>query len=303
MAGRTGMTNLELAENRTWVIASTFMECPFCGFLSREPGLDSLSAPCPKCNRSGSSREEFPDIDCIRWLEMIGDAYVRANTRTGEKQAELVEIIRSDFKRDIEPSWVAAAAGDLRRFFRKSRRCEADYGRMLSTLQTRLSLDSREQAARVLSLLVSYSDTVTEHTNVVVLTGSLFERLFHNLLVQLLARRGMTDSEARKTVGKRRRREDSQELFWIATGTRLQKAVGEFGVPGIYEEWQSIADRRNKFLHITPRAISTEMAERAFNIAKSAFALFAFLQNKYCVAKIPGAWVESFTRGQPEASG
>jgi hypothetical protein len=123
----------------------------------------------------------------------------------------------------------------------------------------------------------------------VVLTGSLFERLFHNLLVQLLARRGMTDSEARKTVGKRRRREDSQELFWIATGTRLQKAVGEFGVPTIYEDCQSIADRRNKFLHITPGAISAEMAERAFDIAKNAFDLFAFLQNKYCVAKIPGA--------------
>jgi len=289
MVRHTGLTNLELAENPTWVIALTFSECPFCGFLSGEPELDGLSVPCPKCNRSGSSREAFPDLSCIRWLEMIGDAYVRANTRTGEKQAELVEIIRSDVKRDIEPSRVAAAASDVRRFLRKSRRSETDYDRMLSALQTNLSLDRREDAARVHSLLVRYFDTVNEHTNVVVLTGSLFERLFHNLLVQLLARRGMTDSEARKTVGKRRRREDSQELFWIATGTRLQKAVGEFGVPTIYEDCQSIADRRNKFLHITPGAISAEMAERAFDIAKNAFDLFAFLQNKYCVAKIPGA--------------
>lgn len=289
MARRTGPTNLELAENQTWVIASTFMKCPFCRFLSQEPGLDRPSIPCPKCNRSGSTRSVFPGYACVEWLKMIGDAYVRAAARTGAEQDELAGAIRPNSKRHIEASEVAAAASVIRRFFRKPHRSETDYRTVLGALQRSLSLGSQEQAVRVFSLLASYSDTSIEHTIVVVLTASLFERLLHDLLVQLLVGRGMTDAEARKTVGKRRRREELQELFWLASGTRLQKAVGEFGVPDLYEQWQSIADRRNKFLHITSRAISAQMAEKAFNVAKGAFPLFAFLQNKYCVAEIPDA--------------
>lgn len=108
VARRTGLTHLELAENPTWVIASTFMECSFCGFLSREPGLDCPSVPCPKCSRSGSSRVPFPGLSCIRWLEMIGDAYVRANTRTAERQAELVRGLWSFY---IFPTALAGVRG------------------------------------------------------------------------------------------------------------------------------------------------------------------------------------------------
>ena len=289
MARRTCLTNLELAENPTWVIASTFIKCPFCGFLSREPSLDRPSVPCPRCNRSGSARSVFPGYACVDWLKMIGDAYVRAAARSDAKRNELAEAIRPTSTRDIKASEVVAAAGAIRRFFRKPHRSETEYQNVLGVLQRDLSVGSQEQAVQVFSLLASYSNTSIDHTLVVILTASLFERLLHDLLVQQLVGRGMKDGEARKTVGKRRRREELQELFWLACGTPLQRAIGEFGVPNINEAWQSIADRRNKFLHITSRAISAEMAERAFNTAKVAFPLFAFLQNKYCVAKIPCA--------------
>jgi len=281
VARRTGPTNLELAENRTWVIALTFMECPFCGFLSQEPGLDRPSVPCPRCDRRGSTRSLFPGYACIEWLKMIGDAYARAAARTRARLDELAGVIRSNFKQDVEASELAAAAGAVRRFFRKSHRPQAAYRTELGALQRRLSLGTQEEAARAFSLLASYSDTSIEHAIVVVLTASLFERLLQDLLIKLLVGQGIPDPEARQTVRKRRRREELQDLFWILTGTRLKKAVGEFGVPGLCEAWQSIADRRNKFLHITSGAISADMAGRAFDIAKRAFALFASLQNRY----------------------
>jgi hypothetical protein len=288
MANRRGLSNLELAANPTWVIASTFEECSFCGFLSRDPELGRPSVPCPNCKRSGSPRLIFPGLACITWLEMVGDAYLRATAGADEKKGALVDIIRSDFRPDIDPSWVRIAARKVRRLLRKSPRTETDYHRVLDEIQRRLSLRTREQACRAFSLLANSSDTVNEHSNVVVLTGSLFERLFHDLLVQVLARRGMTNPEAHRTVDKRRRREDLLELFWIATGTRPQEAIGEFGVRGLYEGWQDIADRRNKFLHVSPGVVSAVMAERAFNLAKNAFGLFAFLHNKHCVTVTAG---------------
>ena len=289
MARRTGLTNLKLAQNPTWVVALTFTECPVCGFLSREPGPDRPSVPCPRCSRRGSTRSTFPGYACIEWLKMIGDAYVRAAARTRARLDELAGAIRPNLKRDIKVPGLVAAAKDVRRFFRESDRSEAAYHRELSALQRRLSLATKEQAARAFSLLAGYSDTSIEYTTVVLLTASLFERLLHDLLIQLLVGRGMSGQQARKTVRKRHRREELHELFWVVTGTCLERAVGEFGVRGLYEAWQSVADRRNKFLHITSRAISADMAERAFNIAKCAFPLFAFLQNRYYAAEIPAA--------------
>lgn len=284
MAASENLTNLELAANPTWVIASTFAECPFCGFLCRDLGLVRVSVPCPNCNRSGSARLLFPGIACIKWLEMIADSYVRAYARAGEKQAALAEQIRSDLRRRAEPSWVVAAARNVRKLLRKSRGSQAEYKRVLDALQRRLSLDSQEQARRVYPLILEYSETTNDHCNVVVSTAALFESLFSDFLVRLLVSRGRAYGEARKTVAKMRRRDDLKKLFKETTRTPLLKAVGEFGVSGLYEGWQDVATRRNRFLHITPGAISADMAEKAFNIAKNAFGLFAYLHNRFCVA-------------------
>ena len=284
MAKQTGLSNLELAANSTWVIALTYCECPLCGYLTPAPG----SLPCPKCNRSGSRRSVFPGYACIKWLKMIGDAYVRAYARTGEKQAELVEVIRSDFKRDIEPSWVAAAARSVRKLLRKSRGSNAEYRKVLDVLQKRLALENQEQAGRVFPMLWSYSETTNEHCNVVVSTAALFERLFSDLLVRLAGSRGSEWPDAKEIVAKTQRRVSRIRLFEKMTGTSLERSVREFGVRGLYAGWQDIARRRNLYLHVTPGAISAAMAERAFNLAKNAFGLFAFLHNKHCVTVTAG---------------
>lgn len=284
MAACKGLTNLVLAANPTWVIASTFQECPFCGFLSRGLGLVRVSVPCPNCNRSGSARLLFPGIACIKWLEMIADSYVRAYARTGEKQAALAEQIRSDLKRSVKPSWVVAAARNVRKLVHKSRGSQAEYKKVLEALQRRLSLDSQEQTSRIYTLILGYSDTTNEHCSVVVSTAALFERLFSQFLVRLLVSEGRDYRESRKMVGRIRRRDHLRRLFNQTVRIPLHKAVGEFGVRGLYEGWQYTAERRNGFLHVTPRAVSADMAERAFKLAKDAFGLFAFLHNRFCVA-------------------
>jgi len=283
MARQTSLSNLELAANPTWVIASTVEECPFCGFLSRDPELGKPSVPCPKCERSGSPRLIFPGHASIEWLEMIADSYVRAYARTSERKAAVADQIRSDLRRKIEPSWVVAAARNVRKLLRKSRGSQAEYKKVLEALQRRLSLESEEQARRAFPLVLEYSDTANEHCSVLVSTAALFEGLFNDFLVRLLVSRGMGNGEAKKKVAGIRRLNDREKLFERTAGATLRRAVGEFGVRGLYEKWHNMADRRNKFLHMTPGAISADMAEKAFNLAKNAFALFTFLHNKYCV--------------------
>jgi hypothetical protein len=220
---------------------------------------------------------------------MIADSYVRAYARIGEKQAALAEEIRSDLKKSVEPSWVAAAARSVRKLLRKSRGSQAEYRKVLDVLQKRLPLENQEQAGRLFPMLWSYSETTNEHCNVVVSTAALYEKLFSDFLVRLLVSQGTTWPEAKQTVAKKPRRVDRIRIFEGITGASLDKAVGAFGVRGLYAGWQDIARRRNYFLHVTPGAINAAMAERAFNLAKNALALFAFLQNKYCVAPASAA--------------
>lgn len=283
MRKKQGLTNLELAANRTWIVASLFGECPFCSFVSQDTELVRLAAPCPRCGRSGSARSVFPSYSCIERLKAIADSYVRACARVSERQSALVDRISSDLKRTVEPLWVTEAALQVRKLLRGSRGARPEYERVYEALQRALSLQSQEQAARALPSVVKYSDAVTEHSYVVVSTAALFEGLLSDMLVRLLVVRGETESEARKRVRNTRRLCDLEKLFEETAGESLRQAVKPFGVRGSYECWRLIAERRNRFLHNSPGAVGIESAEKAFDLAKNAFGLFAFLHNRYCV--------------------
>jgi hypothetical protein len=283
MAKHTSLTNLELAGNPTWVIASTFSECPFCGFLSGDLELVRVSVPCPKCELSGSARLIFPDISCIRWLEMIGDSYVTAYARTSEKQAELAEQIRSDLKRSCDAEWVAAALKKVRKLRRKSPGSTEEYNRFLETLQKRLSLDTREEGQRIYPYLASFEEPSNEHCNLVVSTESLYRKLLSGLIIRLLVSGGMAYVEARKKARTEWRYAELVRLFEKQAHITLREAVMGFGVRGLYDRWRHISTLRNRYSHESPLSVNSEVAEKAFDLAKNAFGLFAFLQNTYCV--------------------
>ena len=273
------LTNLELAANPTWISAEVFSECRFCGFLSQDLELDRPSVPCPRCKLSGLPRFLYPDIASIRRLEMIADAFVQAYARTGERQAALAEQIRSDLRRSCDPSWVATAIRKVRKLRCKHPASAQDYAKLLATLQRRLSLDTPEQTQRVYFRLATYEETSTEHSNLVVLTTALFEGLFSELLIRLLVSRGTDYGDARVEVRRTRTFEGRRKLFERETHTPLRQAVRRFGHRGFYERWEYVRELRNRFAHQTPFAIGADALERAFNLAKDSFALFAFLHN------------------------
>jgi hypothetical protein len=284
MSHRIGLTNLELAANSTWVIASTFFECHFCGHLSRGPGLDRHSVPCPNCGRAGWARMMWPSMASIRWLQIIADSYLRAYQRVGEENAEMAKRISEDLRRECDPKWVANAARIVRKLLRQSRGSKREYRRFLESLKRRLQLDTEGDAVRLYPVLASHRGTTSEHYTVVVSTAALFDKLMSDFIMRLLQSRGDTQADAKRKVSQMHRRDDLKKSFRSATGVSLEKAVSGFKARGLYESWQQTNKRRNDTLHRTPEAVDSVFAEKAFDAAKNSFGLFAYLHNRFCLA-------------------
>ncbi len=283
MAGQSALTNLELAENSTFVTALCRMECPFCTYVSADTGLTRLSAACPNCGRSGEARILFPEVECIWRLGRVAKSYARANAEVQGRQAQLVERIRSELSTIYERSLLAAAARTAHGLASRSRRSEEGYSKLLDIIRRRLSLSAQEQAKRACGLLLAYSETTDEHGHVVTETANLFDRLLSDFLVRVLASRGVENPKARQRVHQLRSRHRKKRLFEEVTSARLDEAVNGYGVRGLYQKWQQVAKWRNDVQHVTLWAAGARRADSAFNIAKHAFGLFAFLHNKYCV--------------------
>lgn len=281
---KSGLSNFELASNSTFVIALTRLKCPFCGYVSSDI---RLTAPCPRCKQAGSARQVFPSVVCLRRLEIVADSYAKAYAAAGEKQAALVEQSRQILGRTPERGWLETAVRNVRKLVRNSRGSDSDYKKFLEGLQRRLNLNSRDEASRLAYLLTTYTDTATDHRNVVTSTASLYEQLFREFLVELLISKGEDHQKARDSVSKLRRRDSGISKFKSITGVPLRDAVRRFPVRGLYESWQAIAKKRNEYLHVTPWAVNAQIAERAFDAAKNSFGLFSFLHNTYCLAPIP----------------
>jgi hypothetical protein len=281
---RDGLSNLELVANSTWIIALARLKCPSCGFVSSDIRLTALNTPCPRCGSCGKAREVFPGMLAVRWLEIVGECYVKAFAGAGKRQAALAEEARAILGRAPERSWLEGALRTLRRLARKHYVSPADSRERLRAFKKRLALRSQEESDRLWYLLATYRDTTNDHTGVVVATASLFEELLRELLTGVLVCKGEPYLKARDAVSMVRSRAQATALFKKLTGVSLSRAVREFPVPGLFDAWQEAARKRNDYVHITPSAVGAEASERAFNAAKNAFGLFSFLHNQYSLA-------------------
>ena len=284
-----GLSNIELAGNSTWVVALTRSRCPFCSFVSSDIGLTALATPCPRCAQSGSAREMFPSGVCIRRLEIVAEAYVRAYAAASEKHGALAEDLRQILGRTPERSWLDSAVRRVRRLSRSSTNSGAEYEKFLHRLQQRLCVKDPNDSARIFYLLATYKDTSSEHYNVVTSTASLFEQLFREFLVELLVSKGEKYRDARRFVSDLRRWRQQEERFKSVTGAPLHKAIDGFGVTGLYQAWRDVAKRRNDYSHVSPWAVGAQTAESAFGAAKNAFGLFSYLHNAHCLAPVSAA--------------
>jgi len=127
------LTHRQLAENGT-VAAVTWLECAFCGFLSRDLELVKPAVPCPQCEDVGRSRRIFPDMSSDRLLEMISHFYARAWERVDDTKAALADTLRLKLRREYPQAKVVEAALRVRECLCHSDGSQEGFERLLDEI-------------------------------------------------------------------------------------------------------------------------------------------------------------------------
>jgi len=215
---------------------------------------------------------------------MVGYFYVKACDRIEDKKAELVDVLREKIDQTYEPQLVIKTAREIQNFYQKYGGKQSEYDKILKIIQERLSLQSGEEAEKVFVPLFGYSNTFEEHKVVVILTCTLLEKLFGDLLVLIYTRKGKNWSEAEKKVQRLDNFPKRCDSFKEETNLSLEKASNQYSMlHGFFQNWLDIRKARNTFVHGSPYIIKISTAEKAFNLAKNAFSFFAYLQNRFCI--------------------
>ena len=156
---------------------------------------------------------------------------------------------------------------------------------MLEIIRKRLCLESSEEAQKAYATLFGYSEACEEHKVVIILACTLLEKLFDDLLVLLYTCKGVGHAEAEAKVRRLWGFDERCRTFKKYAGLSLKDAIGQCSIRDFFSDWEEVRDKRNKFVHGNPFAIGVDSTEKAFNLAKNAFSLFAHLQNSFCVSK------------------
>jgi hypothetical protein len=274
--------------------AEDLLACPHCNYVSALDELDNPHVPCPQCNNQGA-RLLFPDLPSLELREMVEYFYERARCRVDNRKSKLVNDIRGEVGRTYDPLLLIHTAREIQDFYcqkytQKLGGEQATHDRMLEIIRGRLSLDSSDQAESAYPLIFEYSESSEEHKVVVILTCTLLENLLADLLVLILICKGATRSEAVKTVRDKLRGFDKRcKEFKHATNHSLEGVITQGPTDDFYSVWKDVRDTRNKFVHENPYAIGIAISEKAFNLAKNAFSRFAYLQNRFCVLRVPAS--------------
>ena len=219
---------------------------------------------------------------------MIAYFYAGACNRAENLQSVIINQIRGNVGQIYDPPLLIETAREIQDFYYQ--KCtqklggeQATYDRMLEIIRRRLCLQSSEDAQRAYATLFGYSEACEEHKVVVILACTLLEKLFDDLLVLLYTSKGVGHAEAEEKVSRLRGFDERCRRFKKYAGLSLEDAIGQCSIPVFFSNWEEVRDKRNKFVHGNPFAIGVDWTEKAFNLAKNAFSVFAWLQNRFCL--------------------
>jgi len=277
------LTNQQLAKKLSMSSMTTILSCPKCNYVTKSMELSNTQIPCPNCGIAGISRNIFPHLSSLKLLKMIGYFYVKACNRTEDKETELVNFLREKTGQTYTPRFVTDTIRKIQNFNQKNGKKQSADDEILKIIQDCLLLRSREEANEVFVPLYGYNDTFEEHKVIVMLTCTLLEKLFYDLLIIIYTNKGMSMTDIVKKL-EYRNFQYRHNAFKEVTNTSLKKAIKQYTMlHRFYQDWECVRNARNDFVHKTPYAIGVSTAEKAFNLAKNAFSLFAQLQNNFCV--------------------
>lgn len=213
---------------------------------------------------------------------MISHFYASALERHDDRAEVLARHLSEQLGRDIEPISAVEMALSVHRSRTNSDGSKTEFEHLLEMIRDNVGLHSTNEARKTFTTLVQYSDTTEEHQITVLLAASLLEQMFRNLLIRLHLRSSMNWESGQKAIRDLASNGKREKEFAKLARVSLQEAISASNVSSFHADWQQIRELRNKFMHGTPYAIRASDADKAFELAKNTFAVFAYLHNTFC---------------------
>ncbi len=284
------ISNKDLAKNRSFPVAVTQMQCSICNHVSNDRNLCKIGTSCPNCGDKDEPRKIFPDTAAIELLKMISYFYNKACEREEDAPKELLNELLRLTERKFEHEEMEKIASEVSRLS-EEKMSEVGYLEIMITHLKRIfPSESREKLRKILWLLTEYkrpkNQLYEEYKAVIILTCTLLEKLFQDFLLELILKNGIERDKATRQLDNNRGMYNREKIFKKNTNKSFEDALKDLSLSDFYVSWKKVRETRNDLVHGKYNGIyraNKDVAELAFNLAKSSFSVFAALTNAYCI--------------------
>ncbi len=273
------ITNRELAENPTFVVAITWSQCTRCGYLTGPITSHQAWEACRMCGSAQGMRGAWPDLSAIKLLQTVCYFYATADRRAEGVAERLRDGLSALSGKLYSVAGVTAAQRAVERAYNKHRDDPNVLGKLETALERVLGSGSNGSAQQVLFMMTMNTSSIEEHNAVVVIGCTLLEKLLHDLIAAALVMSGMGRREAMDAANATHGFTALKDRFKGATALDLASVVEDNGSAKYWNDWRKVVERRNLFIHGLPYAVGASQSESTFCLARDAFGIFARMTN------------------------
>lgn len=230
----------------------------------------------------------WPDASALKLYEMTLNFAALADSKMSDARRQLARTASELLGRDMDGALLTTTALEAQAIYahapEEDRWTQALFDDILRAIQSRLSLESVDEAITLWGHLGSYSETTDESQVAVILACTFLERLLGDVLAVLGVASGMSHAKAEKKVNDDIQSITARDKFFAQHAhVSLEAAFCALGYQAFWDDWKGIRQHRNDFIHGLPWAIGAETARAAVATAKQAVPALARLQNAYCI--------------------
>lgn len=231
----------------------------------------------------------WPDASALRLFEMTLYFAERADGKASDARQQLARDAKELLGKDLDSAFLVSAALEAQAIYNQAseddRWTEALFDRILCAMQSRLNLESLDQARMLWGRLGAFSETTEEGQVTVILACTFLERLLGDVLTMLGITSGLDHSQAERRMEKCQSIDQRKDFFHDKTRPQItmDEAFRSLGCEAFWANWNTIRQRRNDFIHGMPWAIGEETTRLAVKTSKQAIPALARLQNSYCI--------------------
>jgi len=251
-----------------------FLKCPHCSMIFNDLSLTEIEKKCPNCGEAGP-REMFPSGSQISLIKTIQSVIQDAKSKYDKWITDLmVKMITYTARLNTTKL--------MESLFDEMRDRAHSIDKQVEYLQREFEL-SKEKAILMWVDLMSSEQTSPGHKFTVILTITLFESFFTQLLKDLIIKNKGTYELAEYILDILFSYKAHLELFNKLTNDSFEQALGNVKASKEYrDKLVDLRRKRNIFIHGNPWAISRVDSQDAFDFALNSVVIFKDLNNKYC---------------------